>query len=206
MRSKCEKLSASVAIRAVRDPTSYGQFAGFSSGGGEYERIVDRLVLGQHQGVTANKATMVVMEDTDTSALMGVCGLRRGVVQFATPPPSGLPPPREASAARPGALFADAIYVHVIGLSEVFRGHRLADGSRLGACLLRGALARFVAVGPIPIVWAYVAPNNYPCHRMFEEHDFGLISPDGRDADSIRFRPGGLRLSTVGSGARDARA
>lgn len=182
-------------IRTLPDPRQYQQFAGFTSGDGHHERGVDNLVHRQHQGIANNAATMVVMEDPLSEELMGTCGHRPEQVTF-----SALPKGEPLAAFVPRTdptLTTSAVYVHVICLCKGFRGCRLPDGTRLGSFLLRGMMkevARGYITSPLPIMFAYVAVDNIPSHRVFEGEGFGLIAPRRQGEETVRYRPGGLEI------------
>jgi hypothetical protein len=183
------------AFRTVPNPRNYDQFANYTSGDGHHERGVNNLVHRQHQGIAHNTATMVVLEDPASQELIGTCGHRPADVQFAALAKNELPA-KHLPKTRPN-LTVPAIYIHVIGLCKNYRGCRRPAGGRLGERLLRCTMteiAKDYVAKPMPIMWAYVAEDNYYSHRLFEALGFGLIAPSQKGNDTIRYRPAGLEL------------
>lgn len=73
----------------------------------------------------------------------------------------------------------------------------LAAGARLSPRRGRRAANR-------PIMFAYVAEDNFYSHRLFAVHRFGLIAPRRKGDDTVRYRAGGLvaRLGAAAEGRR----
>jgi hypothetical protein len=95
----------------------------------------------------------------------------------------------------PNPRFENDHYVHVIGVSRRYRGHVLDNDVTVGTVLLGAALEQVEAecAGIMPLVWAFIAPTNFPSHTLFDHHDFELFQKSrGHD---IRFRDGGLVLT-----------
>jgi ribosomal protein S18 acetylase RimI-like enzyme len=85
----------------------------------------------------------------------------------------------------------DAAYVGLIGVNGTFRGKRDHNGSRFGDVLLEDALRSIRdrwGGGPMPPVWAMVAPENTASHGLFERHGFRNI-PNGAGGYDVRYMP-----------------
>jgi ribosomal protein S18 acetylase RimI-like enzyme len=169
-------LSSAPRTRVV-DPTLTPALGAFTCGGGSsYETEVDQIVTSLYSP-GAGVGAVIVAEDVDSGDLIGVCW----IMARPLPPPTPVP---------------DAAYVGVIGVHEAFRGWRLPDGAtRIGDFLLHDGLDKIQTGwggGPMPPVWALVAPANAASHSLFERHGFGLI-PLGANYD-MRYRPRGLAL------------
>lgn len=111
-----------------------------------------------------------VAEDAETADLIGVCVVDQ----------------------RPFERDFDAAYIALIALSSTWRGHRLADGTRLGAFLLGDALDQIKAIWdgpPMPAVWALIAPDNQASHKTFAAWGFACVRGYGGGYD-VRYRPG----------------
>lgn len=159
--------------RTVEDPSGYEPLSAFTCGSGEepWERHVDRVVERLYKG-EAIPQTLVVLEDA-RGALVGVCSFWLGDLMtplFRTP-------------------IREAPYINAIGIDRRFHGARLADGSRPGDALLRGALSEIQALYGARHVFALVAPENSQAHALFARHGFGEVSPLKEGRQALRIRP-----------------
>jgi ribosomal protein S18 acetylase RimI-like enzyme len=125
------------------EPATVSALATFACGGSTpYEIEVDDLV---HQLHAQSPYPIRVVEDS-AGDLAGLCCFYRNAL----------------------GSFADAAYVALIAVAASFRRQRVGD------ILLGDALSCISAAvgGPMPLVWAMIAPDNQSSHRLFERHGF----------------------------------
>jgi len=165
-------LSADPVVR-LADPRTEPALAAFTCGGStEYEREVDRIVVGYHSQSAAPFQMFTMAETRSTPPELIAC-----CASFSRP----LPP------VTPGA-----IYLAVIGISGAFRGRRLADRSRVGDLMLGDMLERVEASWTImPWVSAFIHPANTPSRELFERHNFTELPSRGY---ALYLRPEGLAV------------
>jgi len=178
-------------VRVVKQTIGNELLRDFCCGSGTHEDEVNSLVRRQFDGSRVCPATVVVIVNA-LGRPIGVCGYRSRPVTFAALAVTG-PPPRKVAV--PEFSVPDAAYIHMVGICEAFRGWKLEDGTRLGTFLLRSTVNQIaIECGRVPVVWAYVAEDNRPSHRMFESVDFGLIEREHQKTETIRYRPAGLEV------------
>jgi hypothetical protein len=162
-------------VRPLQVAVAFEPFRNFSSGSGEIEVKVNKLIAERFEG-QGQPAQWCVMETGSASTkVAGVCAYLRRDLTFdllPTPMPTG-------QGSNATITLAGAAYVHVIALSEEFRGKVLPDGTRLGSALLRGT-QHYIKCGwngLMPWTWAYVEQANLSSHRLFYREGFGWIPP-----------------------------
>lgn len=178
-------------VRVIKQPIGNELLRDFCCGSGMHEEEVNTLVRRQFDGSRECPATVVVIVNALGRAI-GVCGYRSRPVTFAALAVTGLPPGKVAI---PEFSVPNAAYIHMVGICEAFRGWKLEDETRLGTFLLRSTVNQIAReCGRMPVVWAYVAEDNRPSHRMFGSVDFGLIEREHQKTETIRYRPAGLEV------------
>lgn len=156
-----------------------------------HEEEVNNLVRRQYDGTRQCPATVIVLVN-ELERPIGVCGYRPRPVTFSA---LSIQDNRAMKVITPEFSIPDAAYIHMIGVSQAFRGWKLEDGTRMGTFLLRSTVNQIaIECGRAPVVWGYVAEDNRPSHRMFESVDFGLIEREHQKAETIRYRPAGLEV------------
>jgi hypothetical protein len=178
-------------IRVITQPIGNRLLSDFSTGSGTHEEEVNLLVQRQFDGSRKFRTTVVAAVN-ELERPIGVCGYRPRLVSFAALP---VPTDRAIKVTAPEFSVPDAGYIHMIGISEGFRGWKLEDGTRMGTFVLRATVNQIAKeCGRMPVTWAYVAQDNRASHRMFATVDFGLIERDNETAETVRYRPAGLEV------------
>jgi ribosomal protein S18 acetylase RimI-like enzyme len=163
----------SFRFRKIAEPKGDPALASFSSGSGTHPAEVDRLVARLYEGTNTVKPTVLVLE--------GPHGEVIGIVAYRPRPLAAL------------EQLQDAVYIHCIAISAVYRGSRLEGGEPPATVLLREALGRIreESGGSMPAVWALIHHDNRAAHKLLEREGFEYIET-ARGNDAIRFRPAGL--------------
>jgi hypothetical protein len=178
-------------VRVIKQPIGNELLRDFCCGSGVHEEEVNNLVRRQYDGTRQRPATVVVLVN-GLERPIGVCGYRAQPVTFAALAVTDLP---SGKVVVPEFSIPNAAYIHMVGVCEAFRGWKLEDGTRLGTFLLRSTVNQIaIECGRVPVVWAYVAQDNRPSHRMFESVDFGLIEREHQKTETVRYRPAGLEV------------
>lgn len=146
----------------------------FSSGrhGQPWERSVNKWVRDIYHGDKPPNETVVLLEDAQHK-LIGLAGF--------------LPKPLPAAG---GKLLNNSQYLTMMGTDRLYRGKRLADGSRPGDILMRATLEqiKIACGGQMPYVWALVSGENDRSIAMLDRHGFGAFPYKG-EGEIIRVRP-----------------
>src|SRR2546423_1803469 len=126
-------LSAKPRFRIVKTPKGDERLKGFCCGTREkWERDINSLVERQYTGTAHYRPTVIAMLSSSHDVL-GLSGFRPRAVEFPIDP----------------APETEPAYVHLIGLSQAFRGWRLPDEkTRLGDALLAGTLKKIAVEWP----------------------------------------------------------
>jgi hypothetical protein len=141
-------------VRVLANPKKHLPLRSFSCGrkGQYWERLVNDCVRNLYLGKETLAQTVVVLEDA-VGKLIGVCTFH----------PHSL-----------GKFMGDAQRIHVVGTDRHYHGQRLADGSRPGDVLLRGALEQIELACDcrMPYVSTLVTPENERSRALFARHGF----------------------------------
>jgi hypothetical protein len=170
-------------VRPIQRAVGYGPFRDFSSGTGEIETKVNKMINDRFEG-NGPPANWFVME-IGLGNLAGVSAWFRNPVTYdvlPTPSPSQL---------KVTITVPTAAYFHVIALKAEFRGATLSDGTRLSDYLLNGTLSHIKRAygGIMPWTWAFIEGPNTPSHRLFWRNGFtGRVLPQTPGADWKRMR------------------
>jgi hypothetical protein len=167
-------------VRRIECSAGFQPFLGFSSGKGEIEKKVDKIITDRFEG-RGPVARWCVMETGSAGELVGVAAYFPRDLAFDL-----LPTPTPTAKSSNATLsIANTAYLHVIAISAKFRGRIMPNGVRLGTFLLRrtqGYIKRDWN-GTMPWTWAYLERGNVPSHELFYREGFGCIPPQTAGED-----------------------
>jgi hypothetical protein len=173
-------------VRPIQRAVGYGPFQDFSSGTGEIETKVNKMITERCEG-NGPPAHWYVME-------VGLGNLAGVSAWFQNPLTYDVLPTPSPSQLKVTFTIPNAAYVHVIALKAEYRGAKLADGTRLSDYLLNGTQChiRRAYAGTLPWTWAMVEGPNTPSHKLFWRNGFiGRVPPQTPGADWKRvWEPG----------------
>jgi hypothetical protein len=165
-------------VRPIQVAVGYGPFREFSSGTGEIETKVNKMITDRSEG-NGPPAHWLVME-MGLGNLVGVSAWMRCPLTYdvlPTPSPTAL---------NVTVTVPNAAYIHVIALKAEYRGGRLPDGTLLSDYLLNGTQCHIKHAynGTMPWTWALAEGANEPSHKLFLRNGFGgRVPPQTPGAD-----------------------
>ncbi|HEY4812390.1 MAG TPA: GNAT family N-acetyltransferase [Solirubrobacteraceae bacterium] len=185
------------------DPVGDPALDGFLCGSSEYDRSVEFLMQRLYLGESRFEPTVLVAEDTSRPepATVGVCAWRPS--ELVHIPDEHLP---EVATGLDGVAPGEDVYIHVIGVSQEYRGQKIGDVG-IGSALLAEALRSIAGDGYAHRVWAHVAYRNAKSHYLFNRHGFArwhpprvkrfrhlprFVLPKRAPGDVTRYRPRAL--------------
>lgn len=181
--------------RVLHRPKKFPPLRSFSCGrkGSSWEKSVNDWARELYLGKEREAQTVVVIEDA-AGKLIAMGSFR----------PEPLP-----VRIRISKPIVNARCVHMLGVDRLYRGARLADGSRPGDILLQGVIdqIRVACDDRVPYVWALVNPENEHSHALFTRHGFSQL-PHSGIGEIIRVRhphKRGAETGTANPGADRSR-
>lgn len=166
-------------VRPIQRAVGYGPFRDFSSGTGEIETKVNKMITDRSEG-NGRPANWLVME----LGLGNLVGVSAWIPN--SPLTYDVLPTPSPSALNVMINIPTAAYIHVIALKAEYRGGRLPDGTRLSDYLLNGTQCHIKRAhnGIMPWTWAFAEGGNEPSHKLFLRNGFvGRVPPQTPGAD-----------------------